>query len=473
MSSRLVGVTAVVGGAFVVAFLAANAMWLQLVGSAGLAVLLVLVLRSPSTAMLAWVLAGPMLYSWVGTRLGGGITVTPDRVLFLLLVGVVLARWIGGRGARRSLGPTELAMGLFLTLAGVTLLARGGTPLTPSIGGLKHDLIYLAQGYGMPFTAFVLAKYLLSPARDASRLCWTLVGLAAIVGSFGVLQQFVGMGLLPNTGYVVTSEERSFGTLTGPSEFGIVVTVGFFAALLVLPDTRAPARRLLLFGVLAVCLAAIVYSKTRGVMLGLFVGLAVVARHDARLRRPILVASIVGVLLLAGAWSFLAQTDLVRYRLLELSPVYNRIALSATALNLASDAPLLGHGFGRYVFATEKWGHITSLPGVPAWYAVDPGVPHNEFLHVLVQLGLVGLALYLVPMWRGFRNARRFRDATRDEGAARFAMLAMTTVAVYVTNGLMVDLAACTYASIVLYSVLGCAEALGTESEPTAGRLPP
>jgi len=436
-------------------------MWLELLGVVGLATLGVIVMLSPPRAAILWVVLGVTTFSWAGARVAG-VTVTPDRVLFLLLITSLTLGWVRDRRSILKISPSEFAMVFFLAMGTLSILIGGGTKLTHSVGGLRGDLIHLAQGYAMPFAAFFIGKNLLRTDRDLHRISWAFIMLGFAIGSFGILQQFLGMALLPNSGYVATAEGRSFGTLTGPIEFGIIVSAGFFAALATLPATRNGLARVFLLATLLVTVVALVYSKTRGVLLGLAVGLVVIARFQPSLRRPLIIASGLGVLALAAAWPILAETDLVRYRLTELSPIYNRVALSATALNMASAHPIIGSGFGKYTFANGKWDYITSLEGIPSWYAVAPGVPHNEFLHILVQLGLVGLFAYLVPLWLGYRSASRLHLNGRgfSEVQRRVLVISMALTLAYITNGMLVDLAACTYASLFVYLLLGLTDAM-------------
>ncbi|MGK4443213.1 O-antigen ligase family protein [Yersinia enterocolitica] len=70
------------------------------------------------------------------------------------------------------------------------------------------------------------------------------------------------------------------------------------------------------------------------------------------------------------------------------------------SVKLIKEAPLLGHGAGGFGFTNPQIG-----------YSINP---HNEYLMQTVQLGVVGLALFLGWMWCYFRAAWRLPQETRS-----------------------------------------------------------
>ncbi len=455
--------TALVGALLpVICFMAlsvAAAQWLSLILVVAVPLGVVLALRAPNLGLLAWLLVGALFYSSIGGRIGGsGVALTPDRLLIALLAGALFLRWAVRPQSVAPFGPIEWSMLSFVTLAVISILATSDYRLGPLTGGLRRDLVYLAQGYAIPFAGAIFAKSLLQSRRDLHRAVVTVMLVGLAVGGLGLVQYVTSTTLLPETSRSSADDTgRVVSTLTAPAEFGMLVAASVFAAIVLFTRARTLGARAFLLAVMAIGLVSAALSETRSVWFGLAVGVVILARFRPGFPRKLLVAGITLVVLAGLSWSVIRTADVVQTRVLAVSPVYNRIALGATALNMATAHPVLGSGFGRHTFATEKWPYITSFGSVPAWFAIDPGVPHNEFLHVLVQLGLVGLVLFLQPFWLSWRwgsaLVRRTSGLSDESRDALLLFLAMAGM--YVVNGLFVDLAFCTYASNVFYVMLG------------------
>ena len=73
---------------------------------------------------------------------------------------------------------------------------------------------------------------------------------------------------------------------------------------------------------------------------------------------------------------------------------------------LVTEKPILGWGWtGYWIPGVEPWEGLAVINGVPMYQA------HNAYLDVLVQLGVIGLALFLAMLMQGF--IRNWRVAVR------------------------------------------------------------
>jgi O-antigen ligase len=102
-----------------------------------------------------------------------------------------------------------------------------------------------------------------------------------------------------------------------------------------------------------------------------------------------------GIVLVAGAalTLSLSSNDLdgtLRDRLQELGPVEYRQAVYAGGWEMFLERPLTGWGFNRMP---------AELPRYVSGYKEKLLYPHNTYLELLVEDGIVGLALYLWLMW--------------------------------------------------------------------------
>lgn len=123
-----------------------------------------------------------------------------------------------------------------------------------------------------------------------------------------------------------------------------------------------------------------------------------------------------------------------------------RLVLWREALNLAAENPITGVGAGAYRVAFEQSPRVS--------LADSPETPHNDYLLVLSQLGLLGVALFGIPSLyifvRAFRRWRKepFAVKLKDRGGT-----IMPPQRFFLSLGLagVISFALCMAASFVFY----------------------
>jgi O-antigen ligase len=98
------------------------------------------------------------------------------------------------------------------------------------------------------------------------------------------------------------------------------------------------------------------------------------------------------------------------------SSVGTRIEFYRMSLAIARDRPFIGSGTGSFARAYEEKAKGQAV--------LPSRNPHNEYLHILVQLGLVGLAALLYLFWTHWRLAPRLASPL-EHHVARGIILAM------------------------------------------------
>ena len=107
-----------------------------------------------------------------------------------------------------------------------------------------------------------------------------------------------------------------------------------------------------------------------------------------------------------------------------------RIGFWRTTLEIAKHNPILGTGMGTW--ADEYRKYVFSTPNTPK-IAASGGNPHQEYLLMASQLGLVGLVLFLVWIGRCFVGSRYL---PRQERIAAQSLLVAFTVGCFFNSTL-------------------------------------
>jgi len=128
---------------------------------------------------------------------------------------------------------------------------------------------------------------------------------------------------------------------------------------------------------------------------------------------------------------------------LENIDVYSRVVFLETGAAMISDDPVLGKGIGQFVihypgYKTEKhWEAFKLLqPEIKMWELI-PRQSHNEYLQLLIELGLVGFAAF-VSFWLIF-FARMWKCIKSRSGQPAFYLIlgAASGVAGCLANALL------------------------------------
>ncbi len=331
-----------------------------------------------------------------------------NRVSFaLLIVGVV------GRAVvlKQEVLWLERATWPMIALTAVVLISLVGRPIDEDTWGV------LAAKYLFPFTMFHLAQLVFTEEQRIRRLeVFALAVLAylsftAIVFLLGlrdlVFPKFI---LDPNLGYHI-------GRARGPFLQAVAngVSLNMLGLLVIHGYRRGSLRSAKTLVVLAAVPVAILATMTRAVWLsfaGSLLGLLFVAKNlKARL-------AFIAVLTVAagGLGVVMATTGLggvLGDRLQESAPVEFRKAVNAGGWQMFLERPLIGWGFHQMP---------AELPKYVSEFHDKVLYPHNTYLEILVENGLLGLSLYAWLMWELWRlglgkvhgrEARGFLDSFR------------------------------------------------------------
>ncbi len=324
-----------------------------------------------------------------------------------------------GRAAPRSTQPIRIAVGIFFVCVGITYVLAMAGPMNPAeISPGDVALLSLASWGGT-----LLLTHDNIPGRSRlDTLIWRLCvcgALIALLGIFQVLTRQVWVdqlsipGLTGSPGYSLNARggfPRPSGTATHPIEYGTLISMILPIALYV--GFNHTHRRLLVRWLPAAALAAVVpLTSSRSAYLGAAVGLLVCLigwRGPRRLR--VLAVVVAGVAAMSVVTPNLFKSIIGLFAGASNDP---SIASRTDSYSLAEEfllrKPLFGRGLGTFL---------------PIYRIFD-----NEYLLLLVTVGVVGTVAFIALGVTGFVSMLRLRPSLRDEGSRDLALALAAAIA--------------------------------------------
>ncbi|MCB0881597.1 MAG: oligosaccharide flippase family protein [Thermoleophilia bacterium] len=228
---------------------------------------------------------------------------------------------------------------------------------------------------------------------------WSDAAMRRICGAFAL-----SVGLTAITGLALGrfTEGRFTGTFQDANEWaafcipGILISVGMIA-------TSRKALHQLAFGACATLAAVgLVLSGSRGGMIGVVIALGVWIAFGGRWRLRVAAASVLVAVLGAG-YIMVAASPATKERFATItngqsygtSAGTGRSDIWKVGTRAYEDHPIVGTGAGTFVDATPRYIAQPGLLRRVDFFTTDVKVAHNMYLHIAVELGAIGAALYI------------------------------------------------------------------------------
>jgi O-antigen ligase len=348
----------------------------------------------------------------------------PSPGLPTLLVGSILL----GAVFRLPLDRPTLRMTPPLAiLAAFTLYVFIGQ-LPDLAGGYSGDVGHLV-GYqfiqvGTGF-ALVLALAFLLPGHDARPVVAAAIASAAIAGVIGIASAST-VNLPALLAPLVAEDEfggRAVGTFGNPNYFGMVEAVAASAALTWVAFDRSRPIRAALLAAATICTLALLLSLSRGAVITLLAGVAMLAFARYRLRGVaalvVILVAFVTIYPVLAQWRLGDKGDPIAGQALVQMEESDRERAAAVLAGpkIWATAPVFGVGFGHYSFVSAQFsGNV---------YAT---ASHNWYINVLAEEGLVGIVLWLAFLLAVALTLRRLAPAPRAIGLTTLTAFAVGSV---------------------------------------------
>lgn len=390
--------------------------------------LLIAVLAVACFASLPRPWIGILTWSWLGFmnphKLAWTIRDWPvaQAVAGVTLVGLLLTR------DRRSIPWTREMV--LLALLAVHLTITTGLAWYPAEAWFEWQKV-------MKILLFVFITPMLIYGRYRTRLLFLVITLS--IGFFG----FKGgiFSILTGGQFRVWGPSQSF--IADNNALGLAMCMILPLTLLVAREERNRYLRWLLYSVFWLTIPAIVFTYSRGALLGLVVVLgALFWRYKGRL----ILVGCVALVAVFFVQDFIPQKWFARqettFEYQEDNSAMQRIQAWSVAKNIAFERPLLGAGFNfEYAGNNERWLSYADFFG--DWHN-RARAAHSIYFQILGQHGFLGLALFLGVLFGTFFKMRHLGTYEYSEGAAwigRYAKAVQFSLLPYMVSGAFLSLA--------------------------------
>jgi len=350
-----------------------------------------------------------------------------DRIAFLLLVIGVVGRAVV---LRQPLLVFERASWPMMGLTLLALLSVAGQPFDHETWSL------LASKLIVPFALFHLAGMVFAEEASFRRFeTFALIVLAYL--SFTAVAFLAGAHSLIFPRYILDESlgfhaDRARGPFLQAVANG--VSLNILGILAWHAYKRGRTRGATIIALLASLPVAVLATMTRAVWLS-FAGtvVALICLSDNACRRRQACFALVAVAVL-GCGLVLTSHDLagsLNDRLQEQGPVDFRKAVYAGGWEMFLERPLMGWGFHQMP---------AELPRFVSGYNEKILYPHNTYLELLVEHGMVGFVLYVWMMWEFWRLGRENIPSDEREGFLDrdFHLIWLVVLGVYLVNAALV-----------------------------------
>jgi O-antigen ligase len=394
----------------------------------------------------------------------GPLTWTLDRLFLGMLVATFCVQWRLGKIDFKRLSASEYLLAALLVLAVLSTFTHDWRAASTDVSVAMR----LANGFVIPAIVYFIARQAKLTERNVSFIHAGLAVFGLYLAVTAILEITGQWGLVfpryiadPNIGI-------HFGRARGPalqsSVNGSVMVMCLGALWVTYAWQMRASRAGVMFAILLVPLfaAAVYFTYTRSVWLGAAVaGTLVLALTLHGRWRPLVLGGLTAVALLAVVtqWESLVAFQREDSAAVTRESTYMRASFAYVSLQMFKDRPLWGFGFGQ--FPRENRVYLGDRRPELRLESIRGYVHHNTPLCILVEMGLIGLLVYLALFAAWARNGwRLWRNRQQPNWVRAHGLVLLAGLACYTAQMIFHDVTYSPIDNTMLYLLAGLASGL-------------
>jgi len=381
-------------------------------------------------------------------KIFGLFDLSVERFLFILL-GVSAAYQLVTKRVRLAGDHAlELVMLIFLVICVISMSLNGFAAM---YAYAPKPWYVFFSGYLVPFMAFFFVKYFFEDIRSLKMLLAVLFALGVYLCLISILERY-DLNSLVHPAYITDERfplhlDRSRGPLLNAAFNGLAMTICFTAGMMLLPLV-GPGGRFLILGLLPLFFPGVFFTATRSAYLVFLLALGTVL-FFLRTRWPtwklaplVLAVCLFGI---AASSERLFSTSRESGGIAQVEEVEIRFQLIAKSLRLIREHPVFGVGLAHF-----------SVSDSPETFQDNQ---HNHLIGMAVELGLVGMSVYLALLVLVFcRLYALTKDPRVDRNAwANMVILLTLGITAALVNNVFVEASLCPFINVATFTFAGLA----------------
>lgn len=376
-----------------------------------------------------------------------------DRTIWSLMVIYYIFCFLVPRQVSIPNRVTEIFMFILCGLAVFSVIRMKGISFSREILDTYSLLFNI---YIVPFSVFLIAKDLIKEEERIRKLFIFLsvvllyISITAIFENFK-LTAFVFPKDIMNPGMGI-----HFGRARGPflqaaingTVLGMLSVINLYMAI----NTRLPYK--IFFIIISfISPVAILFTYTRAAWLAILLSFMFMLVIDRRFRKYIGILILLALIILIPLHSKIVDIDTLASRSYSMGPIYDRINLYHTYMAMFMDRPIMGFGFANF----NRYSHEYFSKERNAPYNIDIPEIHDTFSGTLVELGALGLIVFLSVLMSIFWMSIRLFRGLKEEGflGKGFVVAFWGIALVYILNAFFIDMKNHQFQNVIFYLVAG------------------
>jgi len=284
---------------------------------------------------------------------------------------------------------------LRLLAASGALVGYGLLQMAATGTASRAQFAWFMQMFGIPMillAALLWAQLPLNEVRGFTRAIGLLaayLGVTCLLEAWGHYDWLIPAWIADPTLNVTIGTGRVGGPLLQSEWNGLALGLIYCVLLGTAGLTATPTQRATKYLLGALCAASVYFTYTRAAWIGVAAASVAFIYRKRDSKRTVL--ALLALIVVLGIAVFSGRQ--ASARLEDSETAYFRVNIWAEGLHLAAEKPFFGHGFGTFGNLIAGYqGGLNSLPETKV--SSEGTVAHNTLISIVVEEGLLGLALY-------------------------------------------------------------------------------